>query len=75
MAPVVSAGKFFGLTLLFAIPVVGFIMIIIMSFAPRNKTVKNYARSYLIAFAIIIALGIAAALISLVFGFSMMEMF
>ncbi len=64
MAPVVSAGKFFGLTLLFSIPVVGFIMLIVMSFAPQNKNIKNYARSYWIFVAIILVLAIIVAILA-----------
>lgn len=44
----VSMGTFFGLQLLFAIPVIGWIVCIIMTFAPKNQTLKNYARAMLI---------------------------
>ncbi len=44
---VVGFGAFFGLKLLFAIPVIGWIACIIMSFAPKRKSLKNYARAFL----------------------------
>lgn len=45
---VVSTGAFFGMMLLFAIPVVGWITCIIMAFAPKNENIKHYARAMLI---------------------------
>lgn len=36
---------YFGLILLFAIPVVGFIACIVFMFAPQRKSMKNYARA------------------------------
>ncbi len=36
---------YFGYEILFAIPVVGLICLIIFAFAPRNKNLKNFARS------------------------------
>lgn len=35
---------YFGLSALFAVPVVGLIAAIIFAFAPKNKSLKNYAR-------------------------------
>ncbi len=57
---VVGTGTFFGLHLLFSIPVIGWIACIIMAFAPKNKNIKHYARAMLIW--IIIGLAIAVAL-------------
>lgn len=65
-----SPWAYFGWQLLFGIPFVGFVLLIVMSFAPRNKNLKNFARSYwcaLLVFAgiatviVVIALIIAAA--------------
>lgn len=45
---VVGMGTFFGLQLLYGIPVAGLIASLIMSFAPKNKNIKNFARSSLV---------------------------
>ena len=45
----ISMWGYFGYELLFAIPFIGFILVIVMSFAPANKNVKNFARSFLLA--------------------------
>ena len=37
--------EFFGLMLLFAIPVIGFISCIVFMFSPKRKSMKNYARA------------------------------
>ena len=42
----VSAWGFFWYKILFAIPVAGFIALIIISFAARNLTLRSFARSY-----------------------------
>ncbi|MGM9635141.1 MAG: zinc-ribbon domain-containing protein [Candidatus Avispirillum sp.] len=44
----VSTARFFWFRVLFAIPLVGFILSIVMSFAPKNKSFKHFARSYMI---------------------------
>ncbi|MBP8969148.1 MAG: hypothetical protein KBG42_07695 [Lachnospiraceae bacterium] len=54
----ISMWGYFGYELLFAIPIIGFILLIVMSFAPANKNVKNFARSYFCLFIIAIILGI-----------------
>ena len=45
---VVGTGAFFGLMLLFAIPVVGWIACIVMAFASKNKNIRHFARAMLI---------------------------
>ncbi len=65
---VVGTGAYFGIMLLFAIPIIGFIACIIMAFAAKNKNLKNYARAMLIW--LIIALVIAGVLIVLFFALS-----
>ena len=45
---VVGTGAFFGLMLLFAIPVVGWIACIVMAFASKNENIKHLARAMLI---------------------------
>lgn len=39
---------FFGLTILFLIPLVGLIASIVFSFAPKNRNVKNFARATMV---------------------------
>lgn len=41
-----GAWAYFGLTLLFSVPLVGFIFLIIFSFNSGNINRRNYARSY-----------------------------
>ena len=60
---VVTTGAFFGLNLLFSLPAIGWIICIIMSFAPKNKNIKNFARSKLIWIIIAIILGAICGII------------
>lgn len=57
---VVSTGAFFGLNLLFSLPAIGWIICLVMAFAPQNQNIKNFARSKLIWIAIGIVVGIIA---------------
>ncbi len=41
---VVGFGTFFGTSILFSVPIVGWIASIVMSFAPKRRSLKNYAR-------------------------------
>ncbi len=45
----ISMWGYLGYEILFALPFIGFILVIVMSFAPANKNVKNFARSFLLA--------------------------
>ena len=47
---------YFGYGLLFAIPVIGFILLIIFSFAGKNVNRKNFARSYWCWFILVLAI-------------------
>jgi len=53
---------FMGLMLLFAVPLVGFIAGIIMTFAPKNRNIRSFARANVIFQAIAIVLCIAIAI-------------
>ena len=57
----ISMWGYFGYELLFAIPVIGFILLIVFCFAPANVNVKNFARSYFCLF-------IVAAIVLLILG-------
>lgn len=64
-----SPWAYFGLSLLFAIPIIGFIFLIIFSFNGSNINRRNYARSYwciyLIVLIIFIILSASGALFAL----------
>ncbi len=55
---VVGTGTFFGLQLLFAIPVIGWLACLIMAFAPKNKNIKHYARAMLIWIIIVLVISV-----------------
>ena len=42
----IGAWGYFGLTLLFSLPVIGLIFLIVFSFSDANINRRNYARSY-----------------------------
>ena len=49
-----SPWAYFGFGLLYSIPVIGFILLIVMSFAPRNVNLKNFTRSYWCGLALVV---------------------
>ena len=58
----ISAWGYFGYNLLFAIPLVGFIMLLVYSLGGTNKVnLRNYARSYFCAFIICIIIFVILA--------------
>ena len=64
----ISMWGYFGYEILFSIPVIGFICLIIMSFAAGNKNVKNFARSYFCLFIITLVVTIVLVAIALATG-------
>ncbi len=56
---------YFGYGLLFSIPVVGFILLIVFSFAGKNVNRKNFARSYWCWAILVIALILIAVVVLL----------
>lgn len=67
-----SAWAYFGYTLLFSIPVVGFILLIIFSFSRSNINRRSFARSYFcsyiivaILFVILILTGVGAEVLGM----------
>ncbi len=64
----ISMWGYFGYEILFSIPVIGFICLIIMSFAAGNKNVTNFARSYFCLFIIYFVLTIVLVAIALATG-------
>ena len=64
-----SPWAYFGLTLLFSIPVVGFVFLLVFTFNNNNINRRNFARSYwcgaLIAICVSILLIIIAAILGI----------
>lgn len=70
---VVSTGAYFGLQLLFALPVIGLISCIIMCAAPKNENIKHFARATLIWTVIgFLLAGVLVAMVALL-GKSLMD--
>ena len=69
---VVGTGAYFGLMLLFALPIIGQLACLIMAFAPKNKNIKHFARAQLIwmVIGIIIAALVIGGIVLLVNTFS-----
>ena len=70
----IKAWGYFGYTLLFGIPIIGFILLVVFSLGgTRNINLRNYARSYfcilalfLILFGILFATGLFAIIPNLI---------
>ena len=73
--PAVSTATYFWLNIAMTIPTVGFILSIILTCAPKNRSLKNYARAYLIVNLIIIGLGLSVLVISLLLGGGLFALF
>ncbi len=52
----VSTMTYVGFRILFLIPIVGFVLALVMSFAPKNINLKYFCRSQLILMLILVAL-------------------
>ena len=66
-----SPWAYFGYNLLFAIPLVGFILLIVFSFSDDNINRRNYARSYWCGLIIAVAIIILFAVLAMAFGVSL----
>ena len=55
----ISMWGYFAYQILFALPVIGWIIALILSFAASNVNVRNFARSY---FCVLILIGILAVI-------------
>ena len=55
-----SPGAYFGLSILFSLPVVGFIFLIIFSVSDANINRRNFARSYWCIYVIIAVAAVVA---------------
>lgn len=56
---VVRTGTYFGLMLLFAIPVIGWLICIVMAFAVKNENIKHFAKAMMIWIIVGIVLSVA----------------
>jgi len=65
-----SPWAYFGLQLLYSIPIVGFIFLIIFSFKKSNINRRNFTRSYWCAYIILAAIVFIALILVLIFGAS-----
>ena len=59
----ISMWGYFGYEILFSIPIVGFIVLIVLSINGKNQNVKNFARSYF-CFTIIVLILLVMLLVS-----------
>ena len=71
----VSPWGYFGLQLLFSIPVVGLVFLIIFSFNGSNLNRRNFARSYWCAALVGVILGILCVIFLALFGFTFFDLF
>ena len=60
-----SAWAYFGYNILFAIPLVGFIMLIVFAFDSSNINRRNYARSFFCAYLVAIIFLIVVLILAL----------
>lgn len=67
----VKVRTYFGLFILFAIPVIGWLACAIMMFAPKSKSLKNYARAFMVKLVLQLAV-ISLIAVSLVAVFNNM---
>lgn len=66
-----SAWAYFGYNILFAIPLVGFIMLIVFAFDSSNINRRNYARSFFCAYLVAIIILIVVLILALFLGNSL----
>ena len=70
-----SAWAYFGLQLLFAIPIVGFIFLIVFSCSDGNINRRSFARSYWCALLILAVVAVVVAIIVAMAGMTLRAMF
>lgn len=70
-----SAWAYFGYNLLFAIPLVGFIMLIVFAFDSSNINRRNYARSFFCAYLIVLILLVIVFILCIILGVSASNMY
>ena len=65
-----SPWAYFGYSLLFAIPLVGLILLIVFSFSNENINRRNFARSFWCALLVALIVMAVFALLGVAFGFT-----
>ena len=68
-----SPWAYFGLSLLFSIPFIGFIFLLVFTFDKSNINRRNYVLSYWISAAISIGLFILILILAAILGFGMID--
>lgn len=63
-----GAWAYFGYSILFAIPLVGFILLIVFSFSDANIARRNYARSFFCGLVVALVILAVVLIIMLAFG-------
>lgn len=58
----ISMWGYFGYQILFSLPVVGWIFVIVLSFASPNVNVRNFARSYFCVLIIVAIIALISAM-------------
>ena len=72
----ISMWGYFGYSILFNIPVVGFVFLLIFAIGAKNVNKKNFARSYFCGLILcLIIMGIAALIMGVTDGFAAMTGF
>ena len=64
----ISAWGYVGYSLLFSLPIAGFILLIVFSFSDDNINLRNYARSYWCMLLIVLCLLVLLAGLAFFFG-------
>ena len=63
----VTVWQYVGYSILFSLPIIGFIMILVTAFgSDKSKSLRNYAKSYLVFYVIAIVIVIAFSIIGVV---------
>ena len=58
-----GTSAYFWLSILYAIPVLGFVFVLILSAIPRNRNLKNFTRAILVFYLIAIIIGLIAGIV------------
>ena len=64
----IGAWGYIGYNILFAIPIIGFILLIVFAVSRDNINRRNYARSFLLVMLIAIVLAVVAGILAVIFG-------
>lgn len=65
----ISPLGYIGYEILYALPVIGWLCVIIFSLAPKNQNVKNFARAQLIVVIFCICVGLIIGALAVASGF------